>query len=192
MPDVTEPKLNRRERWTREYILPLLPSGFNQPVEVGDEELEVVSSILAKQYVEHARLDVLWKTFVILLAYDVGFRLNSVAYGLVLGVLGSLALALTNMYTPELLAEEAFHKPQGVVAEIESKAEGSVKTNVGVSGLTVGFLWQIFSISGPIPRELLSQNLLQGTIPNWLGFIAVLFLGYMILGSGISDIRKRL
>lgn len=189
MPAVSVPKFSRRERWTRDYILPLLPSSFNQPVEVGDEELEVVSSILAQQYVEHAKLDVLWKTFVILLAYDVGFRLNSVAYGLVLGVLGSLALALTNMYTPELLAEEVFRK-QGVVAEIESKAELSVNTNVGVAGLAVGFLWQIFTISGPIPRELVSQNSLQGTMPNWIGFIAVLFLGYMILGNGISDIRK--
>jgi len=96
------------------------------------------------------------------------------------------------MYTPELLAEEAFHKTQSLMTEIESKAERSVKTNVGVAGLMVGFLWQIFTISGPIPGELVSQNYLQGTVPNWLGFIAVLFLGYMILGNGITDIRKRL
>lgn len=189
MSDISEPKLNQKERWTRDYILPLLPSSFEQPAEIGDDKLKVVRSILAKQYVEHAKLDVLWKTSVILLAYDIGFRLNSVVYGLVIGVLGSLALALPNLYTPELLAEEAFHEPRDLRSEIESKAERSVKTNVGVAGLTVGFLWQIFTISGPIPPELVSQNYLQGDVTNWLGFAVVLTLGYLLIGNGISDIR---
>lgn len=192
MPDITEPKLNQKERWTRDYILPILPSSFDQPAEVGDERLEVVKTILAKQYVEHAKLDLLWKTSVMLLAYDVGFQLDSVVYGLVIGVLGSLSLALPNLYTPELLAEEAFHEPRNLKSEIESKAERSVKTNIGVAGLAVGFLWQIFTISGPIPTELISQNYLQGVISNWLGFVAVLALGYIILGKGTSDIRERL
>lgn len=192
MSDITEPELNRKERLTRDYILPRLPSDFNQPAEVNDDELEVVSSVLAQQYVEHANLGVLWKSFAILLAYDVAFRLDSVVYGLLIGFLGSVIVTLTNIYTPEILAEETFHESQDIVAEIESKAERSVKTNVGMAGLAVGFLWQIFTISGPIPSELVSQDPLQGTIPNWLGFTAILFLGYMILGNGISDIRKRL
>lgn len=192
MPDIAKPKLNRKEQWTRDYLLPLLPSSFDQPAEVGDDRLEIAKSILAKQYVEHAKLDVLWKTSVMLLAYDVGFRLNSVIYGLVIGFLGSLALALPDLYTPELLAEEAFHEPRNPRSEMESKAEHSVKTNIGVAGLAVGFLWQIFTISGPIPSELVSQNYLQGVITSWLGFAAVLTLGYIILGNGISDIREHL
>lgn len=189
MPNVVEPELNRQERWTRDYILPLLPSGFEQPAEVGDENLKVARSILAQQYVEHAKLDVLWKTAVMLLAYGLGFRLDSVVYGLVIGVLGSLALALPDLYTPELLAEEAFDEPQNLASEIRRKAERSVKTNVGVAGLAVGFGWQIFTISGPIPPELLSQNYLYGVIPGWIGLLGVLVFGYLLLGNGISDLR---
>lgn len=189
MPDITEPKLTRQEQWTRNYILPLLPSSFEQPADVGEENVEVARSILAQQYVEHAKLDVLWKTSVMLLAYDLGFRLDSVVYGLVIGILGSLALALPNLYTPELLAEEMFHEPRNRRLEIEGKAERSVKTNVGVAGLAVGFVWQIFTISGSIPPELVSQNYLVETIPSWFGFLGVFTIGYLLLGNGISDLR---
>lgn len=189
MVDISKPNLNQKERWARDYILPLLPSSFNQPADVEEERLEIARSILAKQYVKHGNLDVLWKTFAILLMYDVGFRLNSMVYGLVLGVLGSLLLALPNLYTPELLAEDAFHEPSDLSSRIEAKAERSVKTNLGVAGLSVGFLWQIFTSSGSIPPELVSQNYLQGVMTNWQGFALALILGYLLLGTGISDIR---
>jgi hypothetical protein len=188
MSDVAEPKLNRQEELVREYILPLLPSDFEQPEDVGEEYIEITRSILAQQYVEHAKLDVLWKTTLMLLAYDVGFRLDSVVYGLIIGALGSLALALPNLYTPELLAEEAFQDPKNEKSEIEIKAERSVKTNVGVAGLVIGFIWQILSISGPIPPEIVFQNYLHGTVPGWIGFLAILFIGYLLLGNGSSGI----
>lgn len=191
MAEITKPELNRKERWMRDYILPLLPSSFNQPAEVSDEKLEISRSILAKQYVEHANLDVLWKTTVILLIYDVGFQMDSIVYGLVLSVLGSISLALPNLYTPELLAEEAFHETSDRLSQIQSIAERSVKTNVGVAGLAVGFLWQIFTVTGPIPTELVPQNYFQGVITNWQGFAAALILGYLLLGVGIPFLRDR-
>jgi len=192
MSNISEPKLTPQEQLTRDYILPLLPSGFEQPADVDEENVEVTRSILAQQYIEHAKLDVLWKTCVILVTYDFGFRLNSVVYGLAISVLGSLALALPNLYTPELLAEEAFYESRNLRSKIEAKAEHSVKTNVGVAGLTVGFVWQIFTISGPIPSELVSQNYLYGTIPSWLGFFGIFIIGYVLLGNGISDLRDGL
>ena len=124
--------------------------------------------------------------------YDVCFRLNSVVYGLFISVLDSLALALSNLYTPELLAKEVFHEPRDLRSKIESKAERSVKANVGVAGLAVGFIWQIFTISGPIPSELLSQNYLQEVFPNWIGFAVTLTLGYVILGDVILDLCDQL
>lgn len=192
MEEITKPKLNRTERWTRDYILPLLPSDFNEPAEVSDERLEVARSILAKQYVEHTNLGVLWKTMLILLMYDAGFQLDSIVYGLVLSALGSLTLALPNLYTPELLAEDAFHESSNLYTQIESKAERSVKANIGVVGLAIGILWQISTISGPIPSELVLTNYFQGVIPNWTGFAAALSLGYLLLGVGIPFLRERL
>jgi len=189
MSDVAEPKLNRQEELVREYILPLLPSDFEQPGDVGEENVETMRSILAQQYVEHAKLDVLWKTTLILLVYDIGFRLDSVVYGLTIGALGSIALALPNLYTPETLAEEAFQDTKNTESEIQIKAERSVKTNVGVAGLVIGFVWQILTISGPIPPEIAFQNYLDGTIPGWLGFLAILFIGILLLGDGVSDVR---
>ena len=189
MAELTEPKLNRKERWTRDYILKILPSRYGDPADLSDEQISVVRSILAQQYVEHANLSVLWKTGLMLLAYDLLFYLDSQIHGLILGMLGSIALALPTLYTLEILAEDTFDQLHTSMSEIESKAELSVKTNVGVAGLAVGSVWQIFAISGPIPSELLTQNHLQGVMQNWLGFIAVLFLGFLLLGSGIPDLR---
>lgn len=190
MPELTEPELNRTERWTRDYILTILPSRYGDPADLSDEEVSIVKSILAQQYVEHANLGVLWKTGLMLLAYDLLFYLDSQIYGLVLGMLGSISLAVPTLYTPEILAEDTIDQPNTLMSEIQSKAELSVKTNVGVAGLAVGFVWQIFAVSGPIPSELLTQNHLQGVTQNWLGFIAILSLGFLILGGGISDLRK--
>ncbi|QLG26355.1 hypothetical protein HUG10_01825 [Halorarum halophilum] len=190
MPELTEPELNRRERWTRELLM-LLPSEYGDPADRSEEKVTIVRSILAKQYVEHTNLGVVWKTALMLLVYDWLFTLSSQVYGLTLGALGSLALALPNLYTPEILAEDTFDKTDTVMAEIESKAELSVRTNIGVAGLAVGFVWQILAISGPIPGELITQNHLKGVIPTWLGFIIILTLGFLILGSGVSNIRGR-
>lgn len=169
----------------------LLPSEYGDSADLSEEKVTIVRSILAKQYVEHTNLSVLWKTASMLLVYDWLFILSSQVYGLILGALGSLALALPNLYTPEILAEDTFDKANTVMAEVESKEELSVKTNIGVAGLAVGFVWQILAISGPIPRELITQNRLQGVIQNWLGFVIILTLGFLILGSGISNIRER-
>lgn len=179
MTELTEPDLNRRERWTRDYILEILPSGYGDPADRSEEQVSVAKSVLAKQYVEHAKLDLYWKMGLVLLAYDWLFLLQSQVYGLVIGAIGSLTLALPNLYTPELLAEDAFEDSDALSKEIKSKAALSVKTNVGVAGLIVGFVWQVFSISGPIPGELISQNHLQGVVQNWLGF-AVIF-GLLLL-----------
>ena len=192
MSELTEPELNRKERWARDYILTLLPTGSADPTNLSEDEVTVVRSILAKQYVEHANLGVLWKTGLMLLAYDWLFLLHSQIYGMVLGMLGSIALALPTLYTPEILAEDTFDNPNTVMSEIESKAELSVKTNIGVAGLAIGFILQIFAVSGPIPEELLSHNYLQGVVQNWLGFVAILTLGFLILGGGISDIYERI
>lgn len=191
MSEFIEPELDQKERITRDYILPLLPSESRTPENLSEEKVTVVKSILAKQYVEHTNLDVLWKTGLILLAYDWLFLLNSQIYGMVLGMLGSIALALPTLYTPEILAEDAFDNTNNLMSEIESKAERSVKTNVGVAGLAVGFVLQIFAVSGPIPKELLSQNHLQGVVQNWLGFVTILILGFFILGNGVCYSRER-
>jgi hypothetical protein len=191
MLELTEPELNRKERWTRDYILAMLPSGYGNPADLSEEEVTVVRSILAKQYVEHANLGVLWKTGLILLAYDWLFLLHSQIHRLVLGMLGSIALALPTLYTPEILAEDTFDNSDALMSEIESRAEISVRTNVGMAVIAVGFVWQIFAVSGPIPQELVSQNHLQGVVQNWIGFIAIFTLGVLILGNGISAIRKR-
>lgn len=189
MEELAEPELNRKERWTRVFLT-LLPSGFGDPKDLSEEKVTVVRSILAKQYVEHANLEVLWKTGLILLMYDWLFLLNSQIYGMVLGMLGSISLALPTLYTPEILTEDTFDNSNTLMSEIKSKAELSVKTNVGVAGLAVGFALQIFAVSGPIPEELLSHNHLQGVVQNWLGFIAIFTLGYLILGSGISRVSE--
>lgn len=192
MQELTEPELNRKERWTRDYILMLLPSGYGDYTDLNEKEVTVVRSILAKNYVEHTNLAVLWKSGLMLLAYDWLFLLDSQIYGMVLGMLGSLALALPTLYTPEILTESTLNEPDTLMSEIESKAELSVKTNTGVAGLAVGFVWQILAVSGPIPEELYSQNHLQGVMQNWLGFVAILVLGFLILGDGISNIRERI
>jgi hypothetical protein len=106
-------------------------------------------------------------------------------------MLGSIALALPTLYTPEILAEDTFDNSDALMSEIESRAEISVRTNVGMAVIAVGFVWQIFAVSGPIPQELVSQNHLQGVVQNWIGFIAIFTLGVLILGYGISAIRKR-
>lgn len=189
MPNIEKPSLNRKERWTRDYILPLLPSDYKQPMEVDGETLEIARSILAKQYVAHAKLDLYWKSLIILLMYDIGFRMNSQIYGLVLAGIGSILLALPNLYTPELLAEDAYVKPSDYSSEIEDKAVRSVKTNVGVAGLVVGFVWQIFTISGSIPTELVTRNYLTGMIPGWQGFVVVLVI-FFLMRLGISAIGE--
>lgn len=191
MAELTKPKLSWTERLARR-ILELFPSGYGNPADVSEEKVMVIRSILAKEYVEHTNLDVVRKTGLMLLAYDWLFLLNSQIYGLVFGMLGSIALALPALYTPEILANDTSNKSDTLLSEIESKAELSVKTNVGVAGLVVGFVWQILAVSGPIPAELFSQNHLQGVVQNWLGFVAILTLGFLILGSGISDIRERI
>ncbi|AHG05394.1 hypothetical protein HALDL1_14795 [Halobacterium sp. DL1] len=74
-----------------------------------------------------------------------------------------------------------------MMEEVKSKARQSVKTNVGVFGLVLGFLWQICSLSGIISLELLGHNYLQGEFPNWAGFIGVLSLGILILGGWLGE-----
>ncbi|GAA0554081.1 hypothetical protein GCM10008994_31380 [Halorubrum ejinorense] len=165
----------------------LLPSRFEQPDDTSDEELEVTRSILAQQYVEHTNIGPLWKSTLILLIYDFGFELDAVVYGLVIGALGSVELAVSNFYTPEILAEEVILRSDNLKSEIETKAKRTVKTNVGVTGLVVGFVWQILTISGPIPDELLAQGYLRETLPSWLGFV-ICFSGVLLVVSVISKI----
>jgi hypothetical protein len=187
--DLDEPDLDRRERLTRDYILPLLPQEYGSPNIQDEANLRAINSILAKQYVKHASLGPFWKTGMILIAYDWLFLLDSQVYGLVLSALGSLTLALPNFYTPELLAEEATEKSDNIAQKIESGAKLSVKTNIGVVGLTVGFVWQVLAISGPLAQELLSQNWLQGNIQNWVGFALIFFAGMFIMGKGKYTLR---
>ena len=188
MSQLSEPELTRKERWIRDYILKVIPQKYPNDIDLNDDNIRVAESILAKEYLKHTNLGVLWKTGVMLLIYDLLFFLPSQVYGLILGALGSLALALTNLYTPQVLVKETVNKPDTVMAEMKSRAELSVKTNVGVSGLVIGFIWQVFSINGPIPGELFHQNLLQGSIQNWLGFAIILMLGGILLGNGLSKI----
>ncbi len=65
------------------------------------------------------------------------------------------------------------------------------KTNAGVAGLLFGFILQIFSISGPLPDELLSQNSLQGDIPTWLGFVATVTVCGVVLNTLLPKLRAR-
>jgi hypothetical protein len=184
MSEITEPELNRMEVFVRDYLLPLLSSDFRQPGDTDDEKVDAMRSILAKQYVELTDIGPLWKTELILVVYDFGFQLNSVVYGLVLGAIGSFEIALSNFYTPENLAEEVFEKPDNIRSEIITKAERTVRTNVGLAGLMCGFLLQVFAVSGPLPTELVGQNYLVGIIPGWVGFFAI-FIGVTRLVKNI-------
>ncbi|MEZ3164646.1 hypothetical protein ABNG04_12305 [Halorubrum sp. RMP-11] len=100
--------------------------------------------------------------------------MNSMVYGLVIGAVGSFEIALSNFYTPEILAEETFEKSREIRSEIVAKAERTVRTNVGLAGLAFGFLLQVFAISGPLPPELFGQNYLLDRFPSWAGFLLTL------------------
>jgi len=100
---------------------------------------------------------------------------------LVLSMLGSLSLALPTLHTPETLLEGVINKPEELLEEVRFRAEQSVKTNVGVFALMVGFAWQVLTVSGTIPSEILGRNYLVGEIPGWLGFVLVFIMGLLIL-----------
>jgi hypothetical protein len=181
MGELEKPDLNRMESITCDYILPALPSNFREPDDLDEEEVKIARSILAKQYVEKANLKVLWKTALILLVYDLLFVFEAQIYGLVLSMLGSLSLALPTLHTPETLLEGVINKPEELLEEVRFRAEQSVKTNVGVFALMVGFAWQVLTVSGTIPSEILGRNYLVGEIPGWLGFVLVFIMGLLIL-----------
>lgn len=181
MGELEQPDLNRIESITCNYILPALPSSFREPDDLNEEEVDIVRAILAKQYVEKTNLKLLWKTALILLVYDFLFVFEAQIYGLVLSMLGSLSLALPTLHTPETLLEEVTTQPEGLVEEVRFRAGQSVKTNVGVFALVVGFAWQVFTVAGAIPPEILRQNLLVSKIPGWLGFTIVFMIGVLIL-----------
>lgn len=181
MGELEQPDMNRMESITRDYLLTALPSSFREPGELDEEDVQIVQSVLAKQYVEKANLKILWKTALILIVYDFLFVFESQIYGLVLSMLGSLSLALPTLHTPETLLDEVANQPEGLMEKIRFRAGQSVKTNVGVFALVVGFAWQVFIVSGAISREILGQNLLQGEFPSWLGFILVFTVGVLLL-----------
>jgi len=181
MEQLEQPEMNRWERIARDHILPALPSSFRDPGDLDEGEVHIAQSILAKQYVEHANLGVLWKTGLILLVYDSLFVFQSQIYGLVLSVLGSLSLALPTLHTPETLLNEVKNQPEGLTEQIRFRAEQSVKTNVGVFALVVGFVWQVFTISGVISHEILPWNHLQDKFPSWIGFILIFTVGIWVL-----------
>jgi hypothetical protein len=120
MPELSEPALNRQERLTRDYILPALPSEFREPDGLNEKEVQIVKSVLAKQYVEHANLGVIGKTATILIAYDFLFVFQAQIYGLVLSMLGSLALALPALHTPGLCSFARRRRRDCVIA-VESE-----------------------------------------------------------------------
>ncbi len=190
MPELEEPDLEWNERFVRDHLLTLLPNEYGDTGEIDDEERRIARSILAKEYVEHVNLDLAWKLVVILLVYDWLFYLDSQVYGLFIASLGSISIALRNVYTPDILADRTFEHSDSVRAELESQAETSVKTNVGLAGLSIGFVLQIFAVSGPIPEEIARQNHLNGDLPTWLGFVLIALLGHLILVILFDRIRE--
>ncbi len=191
MTELSEPELNRSERFVRDRFLRLLPGEFGDPEELNDEKVQIAKSILAKNYVEHTNIDIAIKTGLMLLVYDWLFYLDSQVYGLFLASLGSIALALPKLHTPHLLAEEVFKEPDSLKAKLESEAKSSVKTNTGVAGLFLGFILQIFAIAGPLPDELVVNNVLHGEIPTWAGFVVVVTAGHLTFGRVVPAIRER-
>lgn len=186
MTELDAPELNRTERIVRDHILPILPQDYGNPPDLNEQQVAIARSVLSKEYVEHARLSFLTRLILLFVIYDILFVLNSQIYGLVLVMLGSLALALGSFYTPELLIHETVNKPETVLEEIKSKARLTARTNVFVFALSVGFLWQIFVVSGTIPEELFIQNHLQSEVDGWIGFIAIFFVAYPIFRGGIK------
>jgi len=180
MSELSPPELNRKETLTRDWLLPLLPSEADQYEELNEEEIEVARSLLAQQYVEHGKLDLIWKTLLIIFVYDVLFILQSQIYGLVLSAIGSIYLSVPALHTPASLAGETIGKKETLEEKISVNAERSVKTNIGVFALFCGFISQVFSVSGPLPQELMRNNLLEGQIPNWAGFLVIFGIAFLI------------
>ena len=155
-------------------MLPLLSSDFREPADTDEKDVAVTRSILAKQYVELTNTGPVWKTGLILVVYDFGFQMDSMVYGLVIGAVGSFEIAISNFYSPEIPAEEAFEKSSEIRSEIVAKAERTVRTKIGLAGLASGFLLQVFAISGPLPAELFGQNYLLDRFPSRAGFLLTL------------------
>lgn len=122
-------------------------------------------------------------------AYDLLHYLPPVVYGLLLSSIASISLAVPALHTPESLAGTVIGAEQSLEKKIRLQAEESVKTNVGVVGISVGFALQIFAVIGMFGGELFQNNVAAGVVPSVLSsiFLATAVAYVLNLLWGNSD-----
>ncbi len=175
---------------TKELLLPLFPEGWKDYGDLEGEELDYAQSILAKQYVEHGNLKLARVPLSAALVYDLLFHLPPIVHGMLLSGVGSIYLAVPGIETPESLAGDTIVDTEDERSRLDRRAKRSVDTNVGVITFLGGFLIQIAAVIGIFGNEVLSQNLLKGTIPALYGaaIVAIVWrLWYSRLGTWLRD-----
>ncbi|WP_152415797.1 hypothetical protein [Halovivax asiaticus] len=175
------PELDWKERVTRDVILKLLPNNLSDYDDLHDEDVKAAKSILAQEYVEHGHINGILKIGIILLFYDIMFLFPTFAYGLAISAYGSLLLAMPALHTPGSLTSEVVERSRDLQQSIRLNAERSVKTNIGVVGLTIGFTVQIFAAVNALPGEIVPWNYFQGDIGNGVAFVTVLLISDIVL-----------
>jgi hypothetical protein len=173
MSNLEPPELDFRARITRDWILPILPKGAVETKSIDGNQLEAAKAILAQEYVNQNDLRGLRNVLLILVTFDILFPLNPQLYGIILNIYGSVLLAVPALHTPRSLAVEVDTEQQ-LERQIRVSAKRSVRTNVGVAGLVLGFTFQATAVALNLGSDLLPTNYLQGVIAPIFVVLAIL------------------
>lgn len=192
MSELKPPQLDWKEEFVRDWFLPILPDDWANTEDIDDESIAAAKSILAQEYVEHGNVIGITKIVIITFISDlIFFFLDIRIYGLALAAYGSLFLATPALHTPKSLANKSFKQEKGLEELIRLNAKQSVKTNVGVAALVLGFVVQIFAALGALPTELAEMNWIQGIITDWLGVVITFIISDLFInGLPTKGIQK--
>jgi len=180
------PDLTWKEELFRDHILPVLPNERAQYEDLTERQVKRVEGILAQEYVEHGPRAGTFRILALVGIYDLLFLLQPVVYGLLLSVFGSLSLMTPSLHTPSSLADETLGSGDRKTDQIRSEAEQSVRANIGVASLALGFLIQVLAVVGTLGTEILKTNFLQADFPGWVVALVLLWvLGRLDLVGGI-------
>ncbi|WP_348607822.1 hypothetical protein [Halobaculum rarum] len=175
-----QPELSAQEKRIKKWILPNLNADLGDFEDTNEADIDVAESILAQEYRKHGgdNIRILVKILLLTACYDILHVLPPIIYGLLLSSVASISLAIPALHTPESLAGTVIGGEQSTKKRIRYRAEESVKTNVGMVGIAIGFAVQILAVIGVIDTEVFANNILTGAVPS---VVSAVFLATVVV-----------